>query len=399
MESGRSRCCRRQPERTAARLQEYGCATAGVDRIGAGRDEEQSQRHWRASDALLERGAAAPGGVRRQRLRRAESTAAAFRLGQERQRGESRHSLAFRQHPDDRPPGGKAAAQDQGAWMSQPATPSAPRAWRGWRSVLSLNNRYLAPGLITCILLAGHLSFGILESYSKTALAIIASIVVELALGRMVYGKWLHPASAYITGISVGILIRSPALWPYGLCSAISITSKYVLRVKGRHLWNPSNFGICAMLFLAGDMVASLSIQWGNNLWPMIVVWLLGSVIIWRLGRFHITAVYVVAFFVFAFLRSAITGSPWESEIAPITGPMYQLFIFFMITDPKTTVRSTLGQCIVVVMVALLETVLRLNEIVYAPYYALFIVGPMALFIEAYVNERRGRAVSLPTSQ
>lgn len=277
--------------------------------------------------------------------------------------------------------------------MSQPATPPA---LHGWRSVLSLDNRYLAPGLITCILLAGHLSFGILESYAKTALAIGTSIVVEIALGRMVYGKWLHPASAYITGISVGILIRSPALWPYGLCSAISITSKYVLRVKGRHLWNPSNFGICAMLFLAGDSVASLSIQWGNNLWPMIVVWLLGSVIIWRLGRFHITAVYVAAFFLFAFLRSAITGSPWQSEIAPITGPMYQLFIFFMITDPKTTVRSRLGQCVVVVMVALLETVFRLNEIVYAPYYALFIVGPTALSIEAYVNERRSRAAALP---
>jgi Na+-translocating ferredoxin:NAD+ oxidoreductase RnfD subunit len=67
---------------------------------------------------------------------------------------------------------------------------------------------------------------------------------------------------------------------------------------------------------------------------------------------------------------------------------MYQLFIFFMITDPKTTVRSKLGQCIVVVMVALLETVLRLNEIVYAPYYALFVVGPTALLIEMWLDAR-----------
>jgi len=269
------------------------------------------------------------------------------------------------------------------------APPPAPR---GWRSLLSLDNRYLAPGLITCILIAGHLSFGILESYEKTALAIATSILVEMALGRMIYGKWPHPASAYITGISVGILIRSPALWPYGLCSALSITSKYVLRVKGRHLWNPSNFGICAMLFLAGDTVASLSIQWGNYLWPMIVIWVLGSIIIWRLQRLHITATYVVAFFLFALLRSAITGSPWQSEIAPITGPMYQLFIFFMITDPRTTVRSKLGQCIVVFAVASLETILRLNEIVYAPYYALFVVGPTALLIELWLDSRRARA-------
>jgi Na+-translocating ferredoxin:NAD+ oxidoreductase RnfD subunit len=274
--------------------------------------------------------------------------------------------------------------------MGEPMLPPSTRA--RWKSLISLDNRYLAPAFITCILLGGHLSFGILESYPKTLLAIVVSILLELVLGRIFYRKWLHPASAYITGISVGILIRSPAFWPYALCSAISITSKYVLRVKGRHLWNPSNFGISVMLFLAGDTVASLSIQWGNYLWPMLVIWALGSIIIWRLRRFHITATYVVSFIVFALLRSWITGNPWLSEIAPITGPMYQLFIFFMITDPKTTVRSKTGQCIVVFAVALLETVLRLYQSVYAPYYALFIVGPTALLIEMWLDSRRASA-------
>jgi Na+-transporting NADH:ubiquinone oxidoreductase subunit NqrB len=275
--------------------------------------------------------------------------------------------------------------------MSQPVTATTSSKSGRWRSLLNFDNRYLAPGLITAILIVGHLSFGILESYEKTALAIAVSIVVELALGRIIYGAWPHLASAYITGISVGILIRSPAMWPYGLCSAISITSKYVLRVRGRHIWNPSNFGICAMLFLAGDKVASLSIQWGNNLWPMIVIWLLGSIIVWRLRRFHITATYVAAFFLFAFLRSSMTGAPMQAEIAPITGPMYQLFIFFMITDPKTTVRSKAGQCIVAILVAMVETVLRLNEVVYAPYYALFMVGPTALLIENQLDRYKQR--------
>jgi len=259
--------------------------------------------------------------------------------------------------------------------------------------LLSLDNPYLVPAFITCILLAGHATFGILEGYDKTLLAIVVSIAVELALGRIFYGKWVHPASAYITGISVGILVRSPAYWPYALCSAISITSKYVLRVKGRHLWNPSNFGISAMLFLAGETVGSLSIQWGNYLWPMLVIWLLGALIIWRLRRFHITATYVVSFVVYALIRSAITGNPWQSEIAPITGAMYQLFIFFMITDPKTTVRSKTGQCIVAFAVATLEMVLRLAQNVYAPYYALFIVGPTALLIEMWLTARRAREV------
>ncbi len=115
----------------------------------------------------------------------------------------------------------------------------------------SLDNRYIAPAFITCILLVGHLSFGILESYPRTLLAIVTSIALELVLGRIYFHKWLHPASAYISGISVGILVRSPAFWPYALCAAISIMSKYVLRVKDRHIWNPSNFGISVLLFLA----------------------------------------------------------------------------------------------------------------------------------------------------
>jgi Na+-translocating ferredoxin:NAD+ oxidoreductase RnfD subunit len=266
-----------------------------------------------------------------------------------------------------------------------------------WKRFLSFDNRYLPPVFITCILLAGQLSYGILESYTKTALAILTAIAVELLLARLFTGKWPHLASAYISGISVGILVRSPAMWPYALCSAISITSKYALRVRGRHIWNPSNFGICAMLFLAPFTVASLSIQWGNTLWPMLVIWTLGSLIIWRLKRFHISATYVISFIFFAFVRSLVTGHPWMAEVAPITGPMYQLFVFFMITDPKTTVHSKLGQCVVAFMVALVETVLRLCQIVHAPYYSLFIVGPTANLIEIWYALRKAQAAALPT--
>jgi len=274
--------------------------------------------------------------------------------------------------------------------MSQMTTPAIiPPATAPRKPFFSLDNRYIAPAFITCILLVGHLSFGILESYPKTLLAIVTSIALELILGRIFLHKWVHPASAYISGISVGILVRSPAFWPYALCAAISITSKYVLRVKNRHIWNPSNFGISAMLFLAADTVATLSIQWGNYLLPMLVIWALGSVIIARLHRFHITGIYVASFLAFAFLRSWMTGSPWQSEVAPITGPMYQLFIFFMITDPKTTVRSKRGQCIVVFLVAVVEMILRLRQVVYAPFYALFMVGPVAMLIEIWMDSRR----------
>ena len=261
-----------------------------------------------------------------------------------------------------------------------------------WR--LPIDHRYLAPALITCVLLAGQLSFGFLESWSRTFLAIATAIVVEMVVVRVLYGKWPHLASAYVSGISVGILVRSPAFWPYALCSAISITSKYVLRVRGRHIWNPTNFGIVAMLLLASDAVAGLSVQWGNNLLPMVIVWVFGAVILRMVGRLHITLTYVASFLLFTVVRTAVTGHPFLAEVAPITGPMYQLFIFFMITDPKTTVRGTVAQCGVAVAVAAVETGLRLMQVVYAPYYALFLVGPTALLIEMWLRSRGDRSVA-----
>jgi Na+-translocating ferredoxin:NAD+ oxidoreductase RnfD subunit len=258
----------------------------------------------------------------------------------------------------------------------------------------SIENRYLPPALITTILLVGQLSFGLLESFSRTLLAIGTAMLLDLILGRLVYGKIPNLASAYITGISVGILARSPEHWPYALTSAIAITSKYAIRWHGRHLWNPSNLAICVMLLLAPEFFTTLSVQWGNDLAPMIIVWILGALITWRVRRFHITVSYVAAFVVFAAMRTAFTGHAFLAEVAPITGPMYQLFIFFMITDPKTTVKPRWAQCLVAVLVAAMEMILRLAQNIHAPYYALTIVGPAAVAIEIWRESRTRPRVS-----
>jgi Na+-transporting NADH:ubiquinone oxidoreductase subunit NqrB len=279
---------------------------------------------------------------------------------------------------------------------AQAATLAPPAAGaKAPPKLFGIDSRFVAPIFITLILLVGQLTYGILESYAMTALAIVTAVALEIVLGRLLVGRWPHLASAYISGISVGILTRSPYAWPFALCSALSITSKYVLRVRDRHIWNPSNFGISVMLLLAPWAYSTLSVQWGNNLWPMLVIWVLGAIITYHVGRLHITLTYVVSFFVLAYVRSLVTGHSYWAEAAPITGPMYQLFIFFMITDPKTTVRSSRrAQAFVGFLVALAEMVLRLAENVHAPYYALFIVGPAANLVEIYLASRRAKAVN-----
>ena len=256
--------------------------------------------------------------------------------------------------------------------------------------------RYAPPLLITLILVIGHFAFGMLESYQAIMLSIICSMGTEVILSLLMTGKVRNLSSAYITGISVSILIRSTWLWPFAITAILSIMSKYVLRYRGTHIWNPSNFGITWMLALYPFSVAGLSIQWGNNLLPLLVIWILGLIIVWRVRRLHITLIYVLSFIFFSYLRSRITGDSFFTEVAPLTGPMYQLFIFFMITDPATTVKNRKWQAAVVFLIALVEFILRLNQFIYAPFYALFLVGPAAMFAYLYLSRPKEVKIEAP---
>ncbi|RNI33828.1 hypothetical protein EFY79_17730 [Hanamia caeni] len=253
--------------------------------------------------------------------------------------------------------------------------------------------QYVPPAFITLLLFIGQLSFQMLDNYIYIVVSICTAIITEIVLSKLLLGKMKSFASAYITGISVGILIRSTMMWPYIITAVLSIMSKYVLRYKGRHLWNPSNFGISWMLFMAPLDVAGLSIQWGSNFIGLIVIWILGFAIVYRAKRFHVTITYVISFIVLAYVRSLIVGDTFLAEVSPLTGPMYQLFIFFMITDPPTSVSTRKGRILVVILVALVEFVLRLNSFIYAPFYALFLVGPLAKYIDLKMS---GRKVKIP---
>jgi Na+-translocating ferredoxin:NAD+ oxidoreductase RnfD subunit len=219
-------------------------------------------------------------------------------------------------------------------------------------------------------------------------------VVTEVALSWLMRGKVVPLQSAYVTGLSLALLLKPQAglLWPFALGAFLAIASKYVLALRGRHLWNPSNFAISLLLVLAPSRIALLSHQWGNHFATNAVIWAFGLLIASRVKVLHVTLTYVGCYLVLAALRSGIVGTPLLAELAPITGPMYQLFIFFMVTDPRTTVHTKRGRIIVVAIVALVEAIIRVagdyNVAALTPLYpappilALAIVGPIAMAID-----------------
>ena len=272
-----------------------------------------------------------------------------------------------------------------------------------WARLGRLDPRYPVSFLITLILVLGEARYGILGGYDRLITALGVCTATELILSRLLRGRFANVQSAYITGISLALLIkpRTDLLWPFVLGGFLAIASKYVLQYRGRHLWNPSNFAISVLVLVAPASVAVLSHQWGNELATNAVIWCFGLLIVSRVRMLHVTLTYVACFVALAAVRSLIVGGPLLAEIAPLTGPMYQLFIFFMITDPKTTVSTVRGRMIVAATVAAAETAIRLAgdhhvaalSALYPapPILALAIVGPLAKAMDLYCEWRSGR--------
>jgi Na+-translocating ferredoxin:NAD+ oxidoreductase RnfD subunit len=271
---------------------------------------------------------------------------------------------------------------------------SASRTWRWWDWTRHVDPRYLIAFLITLVLVAAQLRYQMVGGYDRLALALFACTATEALLSWFTRGKVVNLLSAYISGVSLTLLLKpqGAVVWWFALGGFLAIASKYVLQYRNNHLWNPTNFAISALLLSAPNRISVLSHQWGNDLATNLVIWGFGLVIAGRVRVLHITLAYVASFFAFNGLRAVLLHQPVLPELAPITGPMYQLFIFFMITDPRTIVRERRWQVIVAVIIALAETLIRFASDqgwalptafnVGPAFLALAIVGPIAKFVD-----------------
>jgi enediyne biosynthesis protein E5 len=265
---------------------------------------------------------------------------------------------------------------------------------RAWQQASRIDPRYLIAFMITLVLLVAQLRYHMVGGYERLALALSACVITEAALSWFDRGKVTNLLSAYISGISLTLLTKPQggALWPFAIGGFLAIASKYVVSYRNNHLWNPTNFAICVLLLVAPSRVSVLSHQFGNDVATNLIIWFFGLIIAARVGVLHITLTYVISFLVLNAARAAALGQPLVPELAPITGPMYQLFLFFMITDPRTVVRGRNRQIGVAVIIAVAEMLIRLASDQGWPMptafnaapalIALALVGPVAKFID-----------------
>lgn len=252
--------------------------------------------------------------------------------------------------------------------------------------------KHLVMFLNTLILVVAEWLYGGLGGYDKLITSLGGCVLSEIVLSYWVLGRFPKSLmSAYISGISLSLLLRPMhgLLWPFAVGAFLAIGSKYVLRYRGTHIWNPTNFSITLLLVACAPVLTKLTHEFGNHLGANMVIWSVGLLIVARAGLLHVTAAYALSFVALAWLRATLLPNhQFLTEVAPLTGPMYQLFVFFMITDPPTVLRSRKGRIVVAILIAITEAAMRvgldyevgfLAPLAPAPALAsLAIVGPIA---------------------
>jgi Na+-transporting NADH:ubiquinone oxidoreductase subunit NqrB len=157
--------------------------------------------------------------------------------------------------------------------------------------------------------------------------------------------------SALISGLSLCLLLRTNHAWLAVLAAAVTIGSKFLLRVNGKHVFNPTNGGIVVMLLLTGQVWVSPG-QWGAAAFFAFLMASAGSLVVTRAARSDVTCAFIAFYCALVFGRSLYLGEPFAIPLHRLQSGALLLFTFFMISDPKTTPDSRAGRVLFAALVA-----------------------------------------------
>src|SRR5262249_26232967 len=205
--------------------------------------------------------------------------------------------------------------------------------------------------------LGSLLAYGLLwldfEVSLQNAVAIVTSALLTQHVGTRVWKlPRFDPRSACISGLSLCLLLRTNSLVLAVVAAIITIVSKFVIRLNGKHLFNPTNFGIVSMI-LVSDRVWVSPGQWGNEALFAFLMACLGGLVVNRAARSDVTIAFLASTIGLVFGRSIFLTEPLAIPIHRLENGALLLFAFFMISDPKTTPNSRAGRIVFAVVVAL----------------------------------------------
>ncbi|MDH3338659.1 MAG: RnfABCDGE type electron transport complex subunit D [Gammaproteobacteria bacterium] len=233
------------------------------------------------------------------------------------------------------------------------------------------------------------LDFGI---HWQNAVAIMATAqFVQFIATRAVGRHKFDPLSALISSLSLTLLLRTDVIALAMLAATVAIGSKFLIRVRDKHVFNPANVALVALM-LVSDQAWISSGQWGSAAIGSLALACLGFLVLTRARRAETTVAFIVAFAILITGRALWLGDPLSIPLHQLQNGALLIFAFFMISDPKTSPNSPAGR---IVFGTLVATIAYAIQFVFyepnGPILALVMSAPLVPLIDAISRGRNYR--------
>jgi len=202
--------------------------------------------------------------------------------------------------------------------------------------------RHYQIAALSLLLLYGmaHLGFDVTPA---RAVLIVGSALATQWIGSRLARLRFDPKSALISALSLCLLLRSNSAWLLVAGAVLAVGSKFVIRIRGKHVFNPTNGALVALMLLTDRIWVSPG-QWGNVTFFAFLITCLGGLVVNRASRSDVTYAFIVFYCALMFDRSLYLGEPMTIPLHRLENGALLLFTFFMISDPKTTPDARSGR-------------------------------------------------------
>ncbi len=235
------------------------------------------------------------------------------------------------------------------------------------------------------------LSYGILflqwqSAWMEYSLYIITGLLMQWAADSIITRKIISPLnwknggwkSALVSCFSLCLLLKTNEWYICVLAATLTVLSKYIFRYKGKHIFNPSAFGIVATILISKDAWLSPA-QWGSGAVLFFAVCCLGLIIVTKVQKLDITLAFLFSFAGLLFARQVVYLN-WSFDVfvqSVSTGSLL-LFSFFMISDPKTAPNHAVARIVWAMLIAAVAFYLSAFKWMNStPIYVLVFAAPL----------------------
>jgi Na+-transporting NADH:ubiquinone oxidoreductase subunit NqrB len=195
--------------------------------------------------------------------------------------------------------------------------------------------------------------------------------------------------SAIITALGLSLLLRVNDVSTMAIAGCLAIASKFIFQYRGKHFFNPANFGIVAALLLTKDAWISPG-QWGTDWLYLLLFLALGGIILRKVGRWDTSVIFLTTYISLELIRNFWLGWSFDVLQHHLMNGSLLVFALFMITDPRSIPNSRTSRIIWSICLAILAFILEHKLYLKTSFiWSLFLLSPLTIFLDLTWKEIR----------